>query len=174
MLDKLYASVTATGNTAVTRIIGPHEAEARIVAQAKLTEPVMAGDSIFSPTFQRGQQTHFALAGRIDLRRGGKSDRDRLKSIISLNGGAVDAEQLADGRVAGKMTIDTRYLVLGEKPDEKSSSQFVRGYTEMLGEATRLGIPTISVRSLWGRLGHDESPKVSETPGGKVAQAAPR
>jgi hypothetical protein len=175
--DPVEAGLTARpvkGRIEVTRIIGPREAEARIVAQTKLTEPIMAGDPIFSPTFQRGQQTHFALAGRIDLRRSGKNDRERLKSIISLNGGTIDAEQVDDGRVTGKMTVDTRYLVVGEKPDEKSSPQFARGYTEMLGEATRLGIPTISVRSLLDRLGYDESPRVLESPGAKVAQATSR
>jgi hypothetical protein len=59
-----------------------------------------------------------------------------------------------DGSIAGKMTVDTRYLVKGDRPTDKTNQELIKGFTDMTGEATRLGIETISLDSLLDRMGY--------------------
>ncbi len=114
----------------------------------------MQGDKVYSPAFRKGQKTRFALAGLIDIDKDGKSDQTRVKSLITMNGGIVDAELMDDGSVAGKMTIETRYLVKGDRPTDKTNQKFIEGFTSMTGEATRLGIESITLDNLLDRMGY--------------------
>ena len=49
-------------------------------------------------------------------------DNAEVRSIIELNGGEVDAEVGPDGKLTGKITTQTRYLIRGKAPSEKSYS----------------------------------------------------
>jgi hypothetical protein len=45
-------------------------------------------------------------------------------------------------------------LVKGERPTDKTNEELIKGFTGMTGEATRLGIETISLESLLDRMGY--------------------
>ena len=156
VIDQNETGVTKSkvkGRIEITRVMDQHSAEARVL-EDELANPIMKGDKIYSPSFRKGQKTHFALAGLLDIDKDGKSDQTKVKALISLNGGVVDAELLDDGKINGKMTVDTRYLVKGDRPTDKTNQELIKGFTDMTGEATRLGIETISLDSLLDRMGY--------------------
>lgn len=136
----------------VTTIRGPHLAEARIVEDS-LSNPILSNDMIYSPVWSPGQKTHFALVGFMDIDGDGNSDRGLIRSLIQQNGGTIDAEVLDDGKREGKLTIDTRYLVQGERATDKSKAEALRSYSDMLKQASDLGIETISVERLLSDMG---------------------
>jgi hypothetical protein len=174
VIDQQAAGVSEEamkGTIEVTRVDEPHRAEARIV-QDILNDPIMQGDKIYSPSFRRGQKTRFALAGLLDINGDGKSDRDKVKSVIALNGGVVDAELLDDGSIAGEVSAATRYLVQGERPDERTESKVLEGFTRMTEEATKYGVESISVGKLMDLMGYvPDNPVVPLTRGGSGGES---
>lgn len=157
VIDQNETGVTRSkvkGRIEITQIKDQHTSEARILQEEDLANPIMKDDKVYSPSFRKGQKTRFALAGLIDIDKDGKSDQTRVKSLITMNGGVVDAELLEDGSIAGKMTVDTRFLVKGDRPTDKTNQKLIEGYTAMTGEATRLGIETISLENLLDRMGY--------------------
>lgn len=136
----------------VTTIRGPHLAEARIIDDS-LSNPILTRDKIYSPVWSPGQRTHFALVGFMDINDDGNSDRDLVRNIITMNGGVVDAEVLDSGDRRGKLTINTRYMVMGERATEKSSAEALRGYSDLIKEAADLGIEKIGVERLLNDMG---------------------
>jgi hypothetical protein len=162
VLDKSQSGVMAAeikGRIEVTRIMEPHLAEARILEDS-LSDPILPGDKIYSPSFRKGQRTHFALAGFLDIDGDGRSDQEKVKSIISTNNGVIDCELKEDGAIVGKIESTTRYLVKGDRPTDKSNERLTRGYTEMIGEATRLGIESITLDTLMDRMGYFDYSRV--------------
>lgn len=157
VIDQNETGVTRSkvkGRIEITQVKDTHTSEARILEEVDLANPIMQGDLVYSPAFRKGQKTRFALAGLIDMDRDGKSDQTKVKALITMNGGLVDAELLDDGSIAGKMTTDTRYLVKGAPPTDKTNQKVIEGYTAMTGEATRLGIESITLDTLLDRMGY--------------------
>jgi len=70
-----------------------------------------------------------------------------------MTGGEIDAEDTAEGTVEGTLSVHTRYLVLGEQPTDTSEAARIRTYSDMVREATRLGIEQISVHKLIDAMG---------------------
>lgn len=136
----------------ITTIRGPHLSEARIV-QDSLSNPILSSDVIFSPVWNPGQKTHFALIGFMDVDGDGKSDRALVRSLILQNGGEIDAEVTDEGSRKGKLSINTRFLVQGERANEKSSAEALQASSQMLKEADELGIEKISVERLLSDMG---------------------
>jgi hypothetical protein len=136
----------------ITTVRGPHLSEARIVEDS-LSNPILSNDVVFSPVWNPGQKTHFALVGFMDVDGDGKSDRALIRSLIAQNGGEVDAEVLDDGTRKGKLSINTRYLVQGERANEKSSADALQASSTMLKEAEDLGVEKISVERLLSDMG---------------------
>ncbi len=106
----------------VLKIIDDDFAECRIVEDS-INDPILIGDQIYSPLWQRGISVHFALVGYFDIDGDGKSDRDRVKNIIRSAGGVIDAELSIDNTQEvdaanlirkGDITVDTQYLVRGK------------------------------------------------------------
>ena len=118
-----------------------------------LSNPILSQDNIYSPVWDPGQKTHFALVGFMDIDKDGKSDRNLIRTLIARNGGVIDAEVLDDGSRDGKITINTRYLVQGEQANEKSKAEALRSYSQMIKEASDLGVETISVERLLSDMG---------------------
>ncbi len=157
VIDQNETGVTRSkvkGRVEITQVKDQHTSEARILEEADLANPIMQGDKIYSPSFRKGQKTRFALAGLIDMDKDGKSDQTKVKALITMNGGLVDAELLDDGSIAGKLTADTRYLIKGDRPTDKTNQKLIDGFTAMVGEATRLGIESITLDSLLDRMGY--------------------
>ncbi|MCA9268206.1 MAG: hypothetical protein KDA41_07035 [Planctomycetales bacterium] len=149
----------------VTTIRGPHLCEARIVAD-NLSNPILSQDVVFSPVWNPGQKTHFALVGFMDVDNDKHSDRDLIRNLILQNGGLVDAEVLDNGERQGKLTINTRYLVQGDRATDKSSPEALQAYSNMLKESSDLGIEVISMERLLSDMGWRGSERtVSATSG---------
>ncbi len=132
-------SAERKGSIEVTRILSDHMAEAKITDD-QATRPLMSGDKVYSQVWNRGRQVGFAITGVIDFNEDGISDLRQLKQIIALNNGKVDAVPGDDGSIDGKMTVDTRYLILGEHPSDSRQASLRSAWEKMSEEADTLGI----------------------------------
>jgi hypothetical protein len=141
------------GSIEVTQIRGAHLAEARIVDD-KVSDPIMPGDKIHTPIWSPGDKRHFALAGFMDVNEDGKNNLQLLRNLININGGVVDCEVDEKGKKVGDISIQTKYLILGDNPGEKGDSASVGAYSKLLNEADNLGVQKISLKELLGRMGY--------------------
>jgi len=138
------------GRVEVVRLLQPHLSEARIVEDL-ISDPLMPGDLVASPTWAAGTSEHFALAGVFDIDKDGEDDFARIRDLISLNGGVIDAEVTADGSREGEMTINTKYLVIGDEP--KAEGKNLDAWSKINEEAQTLGIRTIGIKEFLNYLG---------------------
>ncbi|REK19075.1 MAG: hypothetical protein DWQ37_02630 [Planctomycetota bacterium] len=136
----------------VIRLLDDHHSEARIV-EDDLSDPIMPGDNVFSIVWEAGHREHFALAGLMDIDGDGEDDRERLRDLIALNGGVIDAEAGLDGGKTGELSIHTKYLVEGERPQSEGGN--VQGWTDLRGEADRLGVRTIGLAEFLRYMGYE-------------------
>ncbi|MEN1680628.1 MAG: hypothetical protein AAGJ46_13650 [Planctomycetota bacterium] len=137
----------------VTRILGDHIAEARITTDDP-KNPILPGDWIYSPLWHRGRQIHFALTGVLDLDGDDKPDVQRAKDLVNLNDGVVDAAVNEDGSFEGKLTPETRYLVLGDYPSKPSQGTLRTSWDAMNDQAEELGIATITLEEFLNQMGY--------------------
>jgi hypothetical protein len=137
----------------VTQILGDHLAEARVLDD-KVADPIMPGDKIYTPVWNPGDKRHFALAGFMDINGDGKNNLPLLRNLIKMNGGIVDCDVDEKGKVNGEISVETRYLVLGDKPSEKGDTTGVAAYSKIRGDAENLGIQKISLGDLLERMGY--------------------
>ena len=142
------------GSVEVSRILDGHLAEARILEDED-TDPILPGDVIYSPTWTAGRQLRFALAGLMDINGDGKSDRTEVRNLILSNNGVVDADVDETGNRTGVLSIDTRYLVLGNRPTEKAAGEAIQGYGNIQKEAEDLGVEKISLEKLLDMMGYE-------------------
>lgn len=152
------------GSVEVIQILGDHLAEARII-EDDIAEPIMPGDKIHTPVWNPGEPRRFALAPFIDIDGDGESDQEIVRNVITMNGGVIDAEVVetpsgADRR--GKMTINTRYLVRGEAPTDKSNQDLLKEVSRLVDEAERLGVETVSYQELLHRMGWKNKAPVTQ------------
>jgi hypothetical protein len=145
----------------VVAIMGPHLCEARITDD-KPGNPIVPGDVVYTPIWAPGKRIHFALAGFMDLDGDGRSDLDVIKNIITVNGAVVDAYQKTDGKVEGKITPETNYLVRGAAPDEKSAKDFRKSFTGMLDDAKANLVKEIRLEELLDRMGYRDTNHVTK------------
>ena len=134
-----FRKIVRKGAIEVTQILGPHLAEARITEDTIL-DPFIRGDQIHTPLWKPGRPERFALAGFMDLDDDDQSDRDRVRDLITMAGGLSDAELTDTGETLGAMTLDTRYLVLGQ-----SRPEVEQGLGEWEAKAQELGVERISL-----------------------------
>ncbi|MGE3314449.1 MAG: hypothetical protein AB7O26_04980 [Planctomycetaceae bacterium] len=152
------------GSIEVTRIIGPHQAEARIIGDT-FADPIAPGDPIYTPLWGSGKQEHFALIGLMDLDRDGKSDRARLHEIIESAGAVIDSEVNDQGiRVPenSRLSVHTKFLIVGEipdpskaKPDEAKAFEAIGiQHGEMMREAREQGIKVVNLSDFLDYIGY--------------------
>ncbi|MEM6330237.1 MAG: hypothetical protein AAF790_08310 [Planctomycetota bacterium] len=137
----------------VIRMLGDHLAEARITDD-DARNPILPGDWIYSPLWHRGKQIRFALTGVLDLDGDQRADLQQAKDLIALNGGVVDASVTDDGSVEGEMTVETRYLVLGDYPSLPSQTNLATSWKDMNREAANLGVETITMSEFLNQMGY--------------------
>lgn len=130
----------------VTRVLGDHTSEARIT-ETDFIHPIVNDDYIYSPIWSPGTLLGVALVGEMDFDKDGRDDRDYIRNLIARNGGRVDAEDVKDpggsedNVMTGKMTVNTRYIIVGDGE--------LRGVAnDMLNEAKSLTIERMSVSEL--------------------------
>ena len=137
--DSNVRTAVKKASVEVTKVLGKHSCEAR-VTDIDYTNPIVQNDYIYSPIWSPGLKQGIALVGPMDFDQDGLDDRGYIKSLITNNGGEVDAEDV-DGRQVGKMDVNTRYIVIGE-------GQLTGGANEMVNEARDLSIERMSVNEL--------------------------
>lgn len=140
------------GRIEVVRIVEDHLAEARILEDTA-RNPILPNDVIHSPAWSPGQKIHFALVGVMDINKDGVDDRELIRNIITMNGGVIDAELKNDGTRQGKLSVNTRYMVLGEKPTDSANPKMLQEYQHMLVEVQSFGTEIISVQKLLNQMG---------------------
>jgi hypothetical protein len=60
---------------------------------------------------------------------------------------------LVDGTAKGAINVNTRYLVLGDRPSDKSLPKFRDQFTNLQGQVQRFGTDTITVQKLLAQMG---------------------
>lgn len=143
------------GSIEVVRLLDDHLAEARITGD-NIREPIMPGDHIYSPVWHEGKQIHYALTGDIDLDNDGTNDIDIAKDLIRMNGGVVDMVLESNGVVTGEMSVETRYLVIGDYPRSGAANAAEKrnGFKTMENDAATYGVETITLQEFLNQMGY--------------------
>lgn len=142
------------GAIEVTRVLGPHLAEARIL-EDKTDDPLVTGDEIYSPLWQPGRPERFALAGFFDIDGDDHSDRQIIQELVSMNGGIIDAELDDQGNETGAMTIETRFLVVGDE-----NENIVSKLGAIKARAQELGVEVLPMSKFLDHIGWKNTNKV--------------
>ena len=140
-----YIKDDIKANIEVTRVLGPHRAEARITYE-NLYKPIAIDDPIYTPLWSPGQTEGFAFIGGIDFDGDGKSDRARLHEMIHSIGARIDAEVDDTGKRTGrKIDERTKFFVVGSIPDpskvgpnEKDSAKAIQEQLKKMNVEARL------------------------------------
>ena len=119
----------------VTQIQGDHMAEARIVDDSD-SDPIAPGDKIFTPLWSRGERSHFALAGVMNIDGDGRHAWRIVRNLIGINGGEVDCYADDSGKMAGGVTADTRSLIKGDDPKDSVALDTM---SKIIRDAERVG-----------------------------------
>jgi hypothetical protein len=143
----------------VLKILDGQFAQCRIIEDS-INDPILIGDQIYSPLWQRGIRVHFALVGFFDIDGDGKSDRDKVKNIIRSAGGIIDAElSIEDTDVeeanlirTGNITVDTQYLVRGSTDAIINIDR--QTYNRFETRAKDYNVESITVNSLLNYAGY--------------------
>lgn len=151
------------GSVEVTEIWDDHLAEARIIEDL-VSNPITPGDKVHTPIWAPGERRRFALTGDIDLDDDGKSDLQKVISLITLNGGVIDCYLddkspsilTGEGKPGGKITLNTRYVVVGKAPEGTGGRERLDAYSRMLTEARRFRIKEIPLKELLSQMGWRE------------------
>jgi len=150
----------------VVEVIGQHQARCKLLA-SELRVPVLKGDVIYSPAWEKGRKVQFALMGKLDVDGDGSDDRKVVINLIEQSGGVIAEDLSPDGKSTGKMTADTRWLVVGQKFDVNGAEdldpkikEFRSKYADMQSRARGLAVSQINLDKLlsWIRsAGEDRS-----------------
>ena len=149
------ANAEAKARIEVTKIVGAHSAECRIM-EDELANPILKRDLIHTPAWQPGRKLRFAMAGVLDVDGDDRSDPSVVRRVVTMNGGAIDLELKVDGSVSGQMSVNTRYLVLGEPPtgtDGQVDENVMTTYSNVIKDARQLGVSTISLDEFLNFMG---------------------
>lgn len=147
------------GALEVVRMLSEHMAECRVTDDDP-RNPILPGDHIYSPVWHAGRPQHFALTGFIDLDGDGRSDMQLAKDLIELNGGIVDAAPNNEtNEQEGELTIDTRYMVYGERSEKVNDGAIRQTWKEMHDRANALGVELISVTDFANQMGYKPEDK---------------
>ncbi len=122
----------------VTKILGPHFAEARVVRTPEIGTPIIEGDTVYSPFWAPGRTVRIALAGDIDIDGDGRPDNDELIGMILAAGAKVE----------DKLDPGVRFLVIGEQPElgganEDNNAELLAAIGAQKEEASQMGVTVI-------------------------------
>ena len=163
------------GDLEIVRVLGPHRSLARIVDNP-VSRLILPRDVVYSPAWERGRHLSFGFAGLIDIDGDGESDRQKLRDIVAVNGGVIDADIDEAGNPIGELTIKTRYLIVGTTPrvtdeadrevgegvdaDEREKlNAVVREFSDLYKQAQRFSVERISVEKFLALIGWRERDK---------------
>lgn len=166
------------GSIEVTRVIGAHLAEARIL-KYDIYDPIQPDDLIYTPLWAPGRPAAFAFVGLIDFDNDGASDRGEMHEMISGIGGQIIHEVLDDGRRVyytefpskshdfteddSTINLQMKYLVIGGIPDlsqaasdlEKQQFREIIGHhKKMVAEARETAVRRINLSDFLAHIGY--------------------
>ena len=189
------------GSIEITRIMGGHSAEGRIVSE-DIYDPISKGDPVYTPLWSPGRREKFAVVGLIDLDQDGILDRQRFHDLVADAGASLVHEVTDDGtRIRftrfpnewldwsegdPELDSDTKYLILADIPDpalavreeDKEIRTRIAGQLDRFrDEARRLGIEEINLSDFLAYIGYRPSrrlfiPGVVERPYNLMSGAA--
>ncbi|MCG8585915.1 MAG: hypothetical protein MI757_14505 [Pirellulales bacterium] len=172
--DEAIGEAQPKATLEVTQILEGHRSIVRIL-DAELLDPVLAGDRIYSETWKKGQRTGFALAGWMDINGDGRSDRRKVAAIISQNGGRIDAQVDDDGKISGKMTIDTDYLIKGDYPRPPHGGKAAQlGFDKFVATAEKNNSRQLDFRQYLQNLGYTVTNDEGEKENFRTRRPIPR
>jgi len=127
--------------------------------QLQSDNPVVVGDILHNPIYDRQRHLRFMLVGKMDIDGDGLDDTEQLKALIQEFGGRVD----------DKLSAQTDYLVVGEEPAVVSAPAPGAGpmeqqlyedarkrlieYTDAKAGAETYSIPILSMNRFLGLVG---------------------
>jgi len=166
------------GSIEVTRVIGAHLAEARIL-KYDIYDPIQPDDLIYTPLWAPGRPAAFAFVGLIDFDNDGASNRREMHEMISGIGGQIIHEVLDDGRRVyytefpskshdfteddSTINLQMKYLVIGSIPDlsqaatdlEKQHFREIIGHhKKMVAEARETAVRRINLSDFLAHIGY--------------------
>lgn len=154
------------GKISVTRLLGPHSAEARIIEE-DLYRPMVRGDVIYTPIWSPGLVEKISVIGDLDLDGDGKSDREQFRQLMAAVGVVIDNEIDDAGErlpAEGKITVQTKFLVLGNIPDradivgdnEKARVDKILAHQkDMYKEARANGVRVVKLNDFLAHIGFE-------------------
>jgi len=134
-----------------------HLSRARVLPDRKHAT-ILRGDKIYSPAWQPGRKVSFGLVGKLDIDGDGKDDRDTVRALIAQNGGDVSVDLRPDGRIDGNLSVNTRWLVVGDEFKvlgdklEGANEVVARRRLEIEQQAKSMGVSRINLDKLMGYL----------------------
>ncbi|SFI28505.1 hypothetical protein [Planctomicrobium piriforme] len=160
----------------VTKIRGPHLAEARIL-QEDLARPIQALDPIYSPAWSKGLKEYFSFVGVLDMNGDEKSDRELLHTVLQNSGAGVELEiDDAGNRVpeGGQLSVKSKFLIIGKIEDpadypgsdtqkQEEVRKVIQEYTDLTKEAMRKGIKVVSFRDFLNYMGYEQQQRLFNT-----------
>jgi hypothetical protein len=121
--------------------------------------PVIPGDILVNPVYDRERRLRFVLIGKIDIEGSGADQSEQLKGLVQKFGGRVEEE----------VTPPVDYLIVGDEPQvppqpaagtsaiEQTQYKVAREqyitYHEAIAKAEQFGIPMLSVNRFLGLMG---------------------
>jgi hypothetical protein len=103
----------------IVTILEPHLSTAKIIEEPnRYRDPIMPGDLLFNPAWNRDQRMHLALCGIIDINGDGIDDTPEVIKIFEKQGVVIDAwlDPRAHQIKGPGINERTDFLVLGEAP----------------------------------------------------------
>lgn len=151
------------GKIEVTRVIGPHLAEAKIIEE-DLYRPMSPGDFIYTPLWSPGRAERFAIVGQIDLDGDGQSDRALFQQEMAVRGAEIVDEVDDEGnRPTPSIDESIKYLIMGKvadiadatlSEDEQKIKQITDHQATMRKEARLYGVRIIPLNSFLDYIGY--------------------
>jgi len=121
--------------------------------------PVVAGDVLHNPVYDRQRRMRFVLVGKMDIDGDGIDDTEELKALIQQFGGRIDDQ----------LTVQADFLVVGEEPPvpappsqgappqvvneyEQQRAKFIE-YSTAKANAENFAIPILNLNRFLGLAG---------------------
>ena len=141
----------------VLQILGPHRAQVRILDDI-LTDPIMAGDIIYSPIWKPGQKLRFALTGGLHLPGASlDSGTETVKQLIEMNGGVVDywinEGANPDEEIEfGELSDLTNFVVVDDRGTRTVTNEVAVLNRSLRASARNRAVKVISLEDLLSRM----------------------
>jgi uncharacterized coiled-coil protein SlyX len=153
------------GSLEVTRILGPHLSEARILRVTDVGNPIVPEDVVYSPLWQKGRVEYFSFVGEIDFDGDGLSDRELLHDLVESAGAKIDNEVDDQGVLTGNgISLETKFLVIGKFPDPAGQppeskeaeriGKMIKYRSEMIDQARTQAVRRINLTDFLNYVGY--------------------